>query len=488
MLAIELASLGRRVVLVEAGGAEIEEASQDPYGSEVVGHVHRGVHTGRFRAHGGTTNRWGGQILELDAIDFEKRDWVSGSGWPFAKTELTEGYARARELEGMSGAQTVDAELWRELGIAQPQFHELAQYFTRWTPQPNFAVLHREKLEGESITVWLHANAVALETEGEEVRGVRVKTLTGREATFRADRYVFCLGTIESSRFFLQPREGGLPWNASGLLGRHFQDHIDSNAAELRVLDRKQFHAWFDNVFLRGYKYHPKVKWTEEAMRERRTLNAGATMYFLSELDEELGAIKETVKKVLRGGLGKVNAGEITHMMANLPLLAKQTWRYKTAHRAWNPESARVKLRVHCEQEPAGASSITLADERDALGMLRTRLDWQISDAELSTIREFARVAKGELGRLVDVRIDPELESGSDGYLARCDDSNHHMGGMRMSATVSDGVVDPNLRLFGTRNCYVCSGAVFPTSGFSNPTHTVLALAVRLARHLNAAR
>lgn len=484
VLAVELARMGKRVVLLEAGGAEIEDRSQDPYGSEVVGLPHRGVHVGRFRAHGGTTNKWGGQILELDAIDFERREWVPGSGWPFAKGKLTRWYARALELEGLGSVQRVDAEVWRELGLAGPQLRELAQYFTRWTPQPNFAELHKRELEGAGIAVWLHANAVGLELEGEAVRGVRVRTLGGRETVFRAGQYVFCLGTIESSRFFLQPREGGLPWNRSGLLGRHFQDHIDSNAAELRVLDRRQFHAWFDNVFLRGYKYHPKVRWTEEAMRERRVLNAGATMYFLSEMDEQIGAIKETVKKVLRGGLGKVGASELRHVLVNLPLLGRQTWRYKVAHRAWNPVSAMVKLRVHCEQEPLGASSITLSGERDALGLLRTRLDWRISEAELRTMLELARVAKRELAGVAEVAIDPELERGDDAYLTGCDDSNHHMGGMRMGATEAEGVVSPELRLFGTRNCYVCSGAVFPTSGFSNPTHTVLALAVRLAAHL----
>jgi len=50
-----------------------------------------------------------------------------------------------------------------------------------------------------------------------------------------------------------------------------------------------------------------------------------------------------------------------------------------------------------------------------------------------------------------------------------------------MAASPNDGVVTPDLRLHGTRNVYLCSGAVFPTSGFSNPTHTVLALAMRLA-------
>jgi len=53
-----------------------------------------------------------------------------------------------------------------------------------------------------------------------------------------------------------------------------------------------------------------------------------------------------------------------------------------------------------------------------------------------------------------------------------------------MASSELEGVVDPNLRLFGTRNAYVCSTSVFPASGFANPTHTLLALAVRLACHL----
>ena len=31
---------------------------------------------------------------------------------------------------------------------------------------------------------------------------------------------------------------------------------------------------------------------------------------------------------------------------------------------------------------------------------------------------------------------------------------------------------------------YVCSASVYPTSGFANPVHTLLALAIRLADHL----
>jgi choline dehydrogenase-like flavoprotein len=485
VLAVELARQGRRVVLLEGGGAGIEAASQEPYASDVVGHVHRGVHTGRFRVHGGTTTMWGGQILELDEIDFERREWVSGSGWPFAKSELARHYARALELEGLDGVLRQDEAVWRGLGLTSPKYKEMVSYLSRWCPEPNFAVLHRATLESEAAAVWLHANVVELGMEDEAVRWVRCRTLNGREAVFHAQRFVFCLGAIESSRFFLQPRVGGLPWNVSGVLGRHFQDHVDSNAAEVVPVDRRRFHERFDNIFLDGYKYHPKMKWGASSQRAFESLNAGGTMYFVSDLDEELAQMKTTAKKMLRGEAGQIGANELLQLVRNLPLLTRQVWRYKRAHRVYNPEAAKIYLRVHCEQEPESASSISLSEERDALGLLRTRLDWQISEREQRTILEFAKVAREELAGVAELKLDAELERGDVGYRERCDDSNHHMGGMRMAASDSRGVVDENLRLFGTRNCFVCSGAVFPTSGFSNPTHTVLALAVRLAEHLN---
>jgi len=49
-----------------------------------------------------------------------------------------------------------------------------------------------------------------------------------------------------------------------------------------------------------------------------------------------------------------------------------------------------------------------------------------------------------------------------------------------------DAVVDRRGRVFGLENLYVAGAATFPTSGATNPTLTVVALALRLAEHLFA--
>jgi choline dehydrogenase-like flavoprotein len=62
----------------------------------------------------------------------------------------------------------------------------------------------------------------------------------------------------------------------------------------------------------------------------------------------------------------------------------------------------------------------------------------------------------------------------------------HPAGGCAMAADEASGVVDRDCRVFGLDNLWLAGAAVFPTSGSSNPTLTIVALALRLADHLAA--
>jgi choline dehydrogenase-like flavoprotein len=55
-----------------------------------------------------------------------------------------------------------------------------------------------------------------------------------------------------------------------------------------------------------------------------------------------------------------------------------------------------------------------------------------------------------------------------------------------MAGRPEDGVVDENLRVFGTRNVYVASSSTFVTSGQANSTMLIVILALRLTDHLAA--
>ena len=60
----------------------------------------------------------------------------------------------------------------------------------------------------------------------------------------------------------------------------------------------------------------------------------------------------------------------------------------------------------------------------------------------------------------------------------------HQMGTTRMSQDPKKGVVDANCQIHGISNLFVSGSSVFPTSGCSSPTLTIVALSIRLADHL----
>ena len=58
------------------------------------------------------------------------------------------------------------------------------------------------------------------------------------------------------------------------------------------------------------------------------------------------------------------------------------------------------------------------------------------------------------------------------------------MGTTRMSDDPKQGVVDSDCRVHGMSNLFVAGSSVFPTPGGATPTLLLVALAVRLAEHL----
>jgi choline dehydrogenase-like flavoprotein len=494
VLAAQFMRVGKRVLLLESGGRKEDEAFQHLNSSERVGQPLKSVHAGRFRALGGTTIRWGGQIQEMQDQDFQPRAGIPGSGWPIAKSALSPYYERALEAEGLLPVLLTDEEVWREARSAAPKFSEdLVPYFTRWCPEPNFARLYRDTLAPTNICVVLHATVCGLvmNEAADAVLGVRCRNLAGSEHTFHAPTYVLSLGMIETIQLLLQPLEKGqAPWQKNEWVGRHVQSHIDYNSAKLVNVDRQRMEQEFPNVYLKGRKYQPKLRVRDERRQEDETLNIAGAISFISlgSVEQDVRQMKSAARNLLRGNWSAIGVRDTVPALRRLPLLLQLAYRFYVSHRAYWPKDVNYWLRVHCEQEPLSTSRITLSSERDAMGMFRSRIDWQVSPLEWRTIRRFTQMAQRalETAGLATLEPEPELAQ-EDGYRhVTFDDSYHWMGGTRMAASAADGVVDTDLKLFGVRNAYVCSASVYPTSGFANPVHTMLALAIRLADHLAA--
>lgn len=135
-----------------------------------------------------------------------------------------------------------------------------------------------------------------------------------------------------------------------------------------------------------------------------------------------------------------------------------------------------------CEQVPNPDSRVTLSSAHDALGLPRIRLDWRLTDQDRTSFFTHLRCLALELGAAGSGRL--RQTAPDDAWPEPIIGGNHHMGTTRMSDDPKAGVVNRHSRVHGIDNLYVAGSSVFPTSGVSNPTLTLLALTLRLADHL----
>jgi choline dehydrogenase-like flavoprotein len=489
-IARELDGCGRRVVVLEGGGRSVAPGAQDLYGSVVVGLAHGGIHGMRFRVFGGSTTRWAGQVLPLFDVDFERRDWVPGSGWPLTRDELEPFYRRATALMEVRPFERDPAGGWPTALPGPPAFNRatLIPYYSQFGPHPDFAVHHGPALErSTNVEVLLDANVVALDPDASSsyVGRARVRSLSGRQIEVRAQHFVLCAGGIEVSRIMLASDElceGGLG-NGHDLVGRYFQDHPGLEVAPL-VGDRRELARLFGPVRDAGIKLHSYFAMAFERQRDERLLHASGASIFRQPDSIRAGkvlfnAIRQPER---RGELGRAS---VTVARNPMPLL-RSGWRYLRRRPALDTSATPV-LTVGGEQAPNPDSRVRLGEERDALGMRRAILDWRLTEHEIRTWRRMAELAALEFERLGLARVDLERFALPDDPRALSGmivDAGHHMGTARMADDAREGVVDRDCRVHGLENLSIASSAVFPTGGFSNPTLTIIALAVRLADRL----
>jgi hypothetical protein len=480
---------GERTVLLEAGGRGIEDDSQEIFRSaRSVGHPHEGIHVGRFRLLGGTTHFWGGQLGRFDPIVFEPRDQIDGQHWPFEGQELTPYYDRAMTLLGMDAGMGTDKMVCEKARIDDPGCATLDYFFTRWVREPSLAHHFTEQLGSPLATVITHANVVGFAPLADGGHEIVIRSHRGHEKRLRARAIVLACGTMEISRLLLMPyADGSLPpWHANPFLGRCFYDHAAVVVGDVKISDKRRFDSVFENVFLNGYKYNPKLKLSEKIQRDRGLLQACGAFIFATSYKHNAEMLRHFMRSLRRGRLPGNWFDMPRHFFALAKVAVPMVLRYLRSNRAFHPRGSSVQLQITVEQIPIMASHLSLTTERDRLGMPTLELDWQLDGRELETVAVCAEEIKQQLEALglATVDLDPRVATRDRALLAQADDTNHQMGGARMGASAAEGVVDSDLKVFGTRDIFVAGAAAMPTSGFVNCTLTAIALGLRLADHL----
>jgi choline dehydrogenase-like flavoprotein len=414
-------------VLLESG--EDTPQHPDPLGEgEVTGEGLDSLVLSRRRGVGGTAHCWntdlGGRpaarYIALDPIDFEPRSWVPHSGWPIGPSELARWTDRARNVAGLGAGATPEEYL---VG--------LASVFTSALPAALRTSGRVQVRTGATVT------RVVLGAQGERVERVEWSSRSGARGEVRAARFVLSMGAVENARQLLL---AGIdrPW-----LGRGFMEHPRDYSLRLvdptrRLAQREEFYEV--RPAGEGWGKWGRLAIAEEEVRRYQMLNASATIF--PSFDHW-----NRMRGPLRRLLGK-------------------------------PRSQVFKVAINLEQAPDRANRITLSTRTDGFGTPLPQLTWRWNAMDESSRVKARRLIRERLEQERFGRVEEREQPNPD------PNAHHHSGTTRMASTPEDGVVDKNCKVFGVENLYVTGASVFPTSGFANPTLTILVLSLRLGDHI----
>ncbi|MGO8847523.1 MAG: GMC oxidoreductase [Methylocella sp.] len=481
-LAVSLARANIPTIVVETGGY-VADTSRSGQTAVSLGRPHSGVTLGRAFGLGGTSTLWGGQLAEFDEMDLT----APGREWPIEYSELQQWYEHVYAFLKIKPVKLV-ANPFEDVESQDEFEYGIERFVTCYMPQPNFAVRFQADINSSPwLKVILNATVNDILFEGSKATAVCVGILGGRKIKIPGRTFVFASGTLETSRFFLSTqRLSEVPWRHNKNIGAYFQDHFKGRVAHVQILDERKYRDYFENGFVSGIKFQPKLRnWSGF----KRPACSGVVGSFSSpsQLQGNLGNVTSLIR-TFRSGIA----------FSKLRTLLSDLWSLRGALIPFAIRFARhqrimvmldrgMDFNIQSEQIPTVESVIRLMDEEPQQdGLFRSALHWNLDGGEIPNIRDFSlRVDKYlRQEKIAALEIDERLLRGDRSIFEEFRNFNHHAGGMCIGGSASSGVVDSDCRVWGTANVYVAGASVFPTSSHANITLTALALTARLASFL----
>jgi choline dehydrogenase-like flavoprotein len=400
----------------------------------------------RTRVVGGRAAIWGGVSLRMSDLEFaaEANDGY-GSDWPLSYAELAPYYERVEKRMGVTGSreglrQLPDGAFLPAAALTRAE-QELKAFVERRWPERRVVparimtgevsgLLHEALSSGRAT---LRCNTMAshllVNDDSANVEGVAVIDRIERSTEELYGRVVLlCASTIESVRLMLNsitPQHPAGVGNSSGLLGCYLMDHLSADPVAIGAVDGlgNETPPW-------GCFLVPRFR-----------------------------NVTSRHPDFLRGyGLG----GVLGRNQSDGDTAVLQLW-------AQGEVLARRDNRVTIERE-----------RTDSWGIPVPRIELAYGDNERAMIADWLAVVEETLRGF-----------GMDGFFLQPEvappgASIHELGGARMGDNPRTSVLNPYNQCWDAENLFVTDGACFASSGWQNPTLTMMAITARACDHILA--
>ena len=437
-IALELEKKNISSLIIEAGQEGYSADSQDFYNGKIIGDNIANLSSSRLRQFGGTSGLWGGWSKPMEDYNFKN--------WSITKDEL----------DKYSDKTCSILDIKKKFNKA-----ELNKYFNQIEFQYSdvkFADKYKEHIK-KSKNIHLILNCQLSHFDGKNNNIESAICISNNSIKkIKSKYFILACGGIENSRILLWTKEKSKELINNNLpIGQYWMNHpwIISG---IGIINKKKLKEKLNNSFI-DYDGPLHFATKENLLKEKNILSAG--IYMNAKEDTKLH--KEIIKDIL----------------CIAPEYGK-----KIAHSVFKKELKCGNIFMQVE-EPANKNNKIVLDsfKNDKFNIPRANLHYKQSKESLYTakifLEEFANLCRTEdLGRIALKENIYNLSTFENmgGY--------HHLGGTRIGNDKSTSVVNSNLKMHDINNLSISGSSNFPTGGYTNPTYTIVQMALRLATNL----
>tara|TARA_E500000331_G_scaffold122319_1_gene119802 strand:+ start:478 stop:1890 length:1413 start_codon:yes stop_codon:yes gene_type:complete len=437
-IALELEKKKISSLIIEAGQEEYSDISQDFYDGKIIGDDIANLSSSRLRQLGGTSGVWGGWSKPMEDYNFKN--------WSITKKELDNYSDETCSILNIKN-KFDKAGLNKYFNQIEFQYSEV-----------RFADKYKEYIK-KSKNIHLILNCQLSHFDGENNNITSAICISNNYIKeIKSKYFILACGGIENSRILLWTKEKSKKLiNKKLPIGQYWMNHpwIISG---IGVINKKKLKEKLKGSFI-SYDGPLHFAAKERLLNEKNILSAGIYM----NAKEDTKIYKEIIKDIL----------------CVAPEYGKKISRsvFKKDLKCGN-----IFMQV---EEPSNKNNKIMLDsfEKDKFNIPRVNLHYKQSKDSIYTakifLEEFANFCINEdIGRIAlkENIYDLSTFENMGGY--------HHLGGTRIGENKSESVVNSNLKVHDINNLFISGSSNFPTGGYTNPTYTIMQMALRLANKI----
>ena len=216
--------------------------------SKFLDQEYRGAKLGRVIGLGGTSSKWGGQMITLSDSDFKNNDKNFKYVWPINFSTLAKYFKIVFTSLGLSNYEKEDDSIVNTHNLITKS--RLGNIFnlrvSSWIPFKRISIkdLNYSK-NSKLIDVWVDCKLESLSEGswlGESIQNLTFIGEENRKLTVSSKKFVITMGALESTRQILMLHNS---LESEDKMTQSFCDHISVCVGELKITNEYLFYSYF---------------------------------------------------------------------------------------------------------------------------------------------------------------------------------------------------------------------------------------------------